>query len=155
MYLGLQLLYNATLVAVTVAVSRTGGRAERLGIGIVFTGSMLTWALQETALFDWASARGGLIAVDLGVLFSFFALSARSDRFWPLWATAFHLIGVTTHLVLTFSPARVLQAYALVQGVWAYPIFACIVVGCVRHQRRLRQGTATPGIAALRPGGGS
>jgi len=146
-YLGLQLLYNLTLVAVTVAGLRTGGRAERLGIGIVFTGSMLTWALQETAMFDWASARSGLLVVDLGVLFSFLALSALSDRFWPLWATAFHLIGVATHLVLIFSPARVLQAYALLQGVWAYPILACIVVGCIRHQRRRRQGTATPGIA--------
>lgn len=145
-FLILQILYISTLLLVTAGVLRTGGSAERIGIGIMFVGSLLTWAVQASPMFDWASSRGGLLIVDLGVLAALFVLSARSDRFWPLWATALHLIGVSTHLVFMFSPERLLRAYAIAQGFWAYPIFVCLLIGCVRYQRNLRVGLATPGV---------
>lgn len=146
MFLALRLLYASALALVCVFAFRSGGRAERWGAGILLVGSLLTLVVEETPYFDWATAREGLLLVDMATLAALFALSARTDRFWPLWATALHLIAVATHFVMLFSPGRVVRAYALAQGFWAYPMFVCIVIGCIRYQRNLRAGLATPGV---------
>lgn len=144
-YLSLQILYNVTLLLVTAIVILFGGKAERVGIAVVFVASLATWAAQELPVFDWASSRWPLITVDLVALAALFALAVRSDRFWPLWTTALHLIGTTTHLVFMFAPQQLLRAYGIMQGFWAYPIFVCLLIGCLRYQQNLRAGKATAG----------
>ena len=142
LFLALRILYVATLVVCTAFALRHGGRSERAGALIIFVGSALSIAIQQSAFFDWRFARGGLIAVDVGVLIAFGALALRSERFWPLWATAFHLIAVTTHLVVFFEPRRILQAYAIAQGFWAYPMLFLIVAASAARRRRINLGKA-------------
>lgn len=134
--MALRILYDTVLAVSCVFAFRYGGRSERWGAAILLVGSVLTMLAQQPPFFDWRYLRSGLLAVDLVVLAAFFALAQRSNRFWPLWATAFHLIAVVTHLVMFMQPAQVLQAYAIAQGFWAYPMLLVIVIGSEGHRRR-------------------
>jgi hypothetical protein len=125
----LRLLYFVCLAATCFIGWRRGGPSERAGVLIILVGSLVTIAVQQPALFDWRTDRIALIGVDLVVLLAFLLLALKSRRFWPLWATTFHLIAVCSHLVIFLQPHRILQAYALLQGFWAYPIMASIILG--------------------------
>jgi hypothetical protein len=81
----------------------------------------------------------GLFLVDLVLLAGFVVLSLFADRFWPLWITGIHLVGVATHTAKTLDPNVVPQVYSWIQGLWAYPIIALIVIGTARHQKRLKR----------------
>lgn len=134
----LRILYDTALVATCAFAYPFGGSSERCGATIMLVGSVLTILLEQSELFDWRFARGGLLAIDLVVLAAFFMLAQRSKRFWPLWAAACHLIAVTTHLAVLIQPVRVLQAYAIMQGFWAYPMMLAIAIGTESHRRRRR-----------------
>jgi hypothetical protein len=149
-FLALRILYDTVLVASCLFAARYGGRAERQGAAIMFVGSMLTWLVEQPQIFDWRFSRGGLLALDIVILIAFFALAQSSNRFWPLWATACHLIAVTTHLVILLEPDRVLQAYAILQGFWAYPMLLAIVIGTGSQRRRqVRAGRPPPSLRSL------
>jgi len=134
--LTLQILYWTALAATVLCAFRLGGRDERAGAYIAIAATCLTELVELLPGFDWRVGRSGLVLVDLGTLVAFFALAQRSSRFWPLWATAFQLITVTTHLVVFLRPSRILQAYAIAQGFWAYPIMMCIIIGAIGEHRR-------------------
>ncbi len=139
-FLALRILYDVVLAGTCLFAFVSGGRTERIGAAIILIGSFLTWFAQMPPFFDWRYARGGMLVIDVIVLIAFFALAQRSDRFWPIWATAFHLIAVATHLVILVQPERVLQAYAIAQGFWAYPMLLAIVIGTQGARRRKRLG---------------
>ncbi len=123
-------IFYVCCLAVTCFIGwRRGGRSEKAGVLIILVASLLTIVFQQSALFDWRTDRLALVGIDMLVLLAFFHLSLRSRRFWPLWATAFHLIAVCSHLVMLLEPRRILQAYALLQGFWAYPIMLSIILG--------------------------
>ena len=125
----LRVLYILSLGATCTVALRRGGRSERIGALIILLGSVFTLIVEQPGLFDWRNARTGLILVDVLVLVAFFMLALRTERFWPLWATSFHLIAVATHLTVFIEPRQILQAYALAQGFWAYPMLLTIIIG--------------------------
>lgn len=151
-FLVLRLLYDSVLVASCLFAFRAGGRPEKCGATIMLMGSILTLVVEQPSIFDWRFARGGLLAVDLGVFAAFFTLAQRCKRFWPLWAVACHLIAIATHLVILMQPRRILQAYAIMQGFWAYPMLLAIVIGTEGYRRRHRH-KRSPAEPAVFPTG--
>lgn len=135
LFLAFQLLYALVLPASCAFAIWRGGADERAGAAIMLVGSAVSVIFALLPAFDWAASRGGLVAVDLGVLAALLVLALRTTRFWPLWMTAFHLIGVTTHLAVLLQPSRALQAYAMLQGFWAYPMLAARVIGTAARSR--------------------
>ncbi|KTF69095.1 hypothetical protein ACNFJ7_13145 [Sphingomonas sp. HT-1] len=142
-FLALRVIYAAFLIATTVLGMAFGGRSERLGTMIVLTASLATIFIEIPMLFEWNSYRSGLIAVDILALIAFLCLALKSRRFWPLWATAFHLIAVCSHCVVVMGLSQTLQIYILFQGFWAYPIMVLIIFGALSRQRRLNSGRLT------------
>lgn len=136
----LPILYNSCLLLTVIIGWRFGGRSERGGLLILVTGTIATILVQRSASFDWRTHRGALAAVDAAVLVAFLALALRSRRYWPIWATAFHLIGLVSHGTSYVLPRGTMQAYSIFQGFWAYPIMACIVLGALsRRSRRTKR----------------
>jgi hypothetical protein len=80
-----------------------------------------------------------VFAVDVACLLAFGALALAADRFWPLWITGIHLIGVATHTAKLVQPEVVPWVYGAIQALWSYPIIILMVIGTVRHQARLRR----------------
>ncbi len=150
-YFLLTVLFDVCLFVTVVVGWRYGGASERWGVAIVGVGSLVTFVLMGSSLFDWRTHRIGLIAIDAAALVALVILMLRSTRFWPIWATAFHLIALCSHGVIYVLPRALLQTYAIFQGFWIYPIMACIVGGAlshraatIRHDRAATQHGAPP-----------
>lgn len=123
----LSLVYMTILLSSCVYAIRFGSESEVTGAGIMLVGSFLT------VVVDIMTPKHvhllGTLLVDLAVLAAFFRLALRSDKFWPLWTTAFQIIGVATHLAKLADPVIVPRAYSIAQGFWAYPMLVALVIG--------------------------
>jgi hypothetical protein len=131
--IALQLAYLVTLLSACTFAMLRGGRDEQHGAMIMLGGSLLS-GLAVAIQPHWRSMQTGVLIVDLGVLAALFTLALRSDRYWPLWITAFQLIGVATHLARLADPGIIPRAYSIAQGFWAYPMLAVLSLG-VRESR--------------------
>ena len=132
----LQLLFLATLIASCGYALRFGGRTEKGGALLVIAASVLSWPAITVLGRNWQSPEVALILVDLAVLAGFLVLALRSRSFWPLWATGFHLVSVTTHIARVVQPAIVPIAYAAGEQLWAYPVIIALVLGTMHHRRQ-------------------
>jgi hypothetical protein len=137
----LTVIYDVCLAATAVIGWRYGGTTERWGVAILVTGTLVTAAVMDPSIFHWRTHRTPLIVVDGIALAALLMLALSSDRFWPIWATAFHLIALCSHGAVYILPPQVVQAYAIFQGFWVYPIMACILIGTRHHHLdRRRRG---------------
>lgn len=126
-------MFLVLLLAVGAYVIGWGRGPERAGIAIIVIGSLLSgWAAHYGRL--WEGGEEGIFLVDLAVLLAFIQVLARSDRFWPLWTTAFQLIAVATHLARFASPKTLPLAYAIAEQVWVYPML--ILLGVTTYRLR-------------------
>lgn len=116
-----------------------GGPPERLAIAIMIVGSFLTLVVEPQIPGRYRNVQMGVFAVDVICLFAFGAVALAVDRFWPLWITGIHLIGVATHTAKLVQPEVVPWVYGATQALWSYPMIILIVIGAVRHQKRLRR----------------
>ncbi len=71
----------------------------------------------------------GILFVDLLLLIYLVWLALRSDRFWPLYAAGFQVVGTTIHLARFADPNVLHSAYATAQIFWAYPVLLALAAG--------------------------
>jgi hypothetical protein len=128
-------LYLVALLLVCSYAYWNGGVTEKRGAGIMVAGSLLT-ALVGTG---WRGVNSGVLLVDLAVLVALVFLMLRTDKYWLLWMTAFHVIGVLTHIAKMIDPVILPRAYSIGQGFWAYPMLVALVMGVSeeRHRRKV------------------
>jgi len=124
----LLLFYLVALISSCAFAIRFGGISERYGAAIMLIGSFLT-AVAGLFASGWHNTEIGVLLVDIAVLAAFLTLALHSDKYWPLWTTAFQVIGVATHLARLIDPAIIPRAYSMAQGFWAYPMLAALVIG--------------------------
>ena len=67
------------------------------------------------------------MAVDLAALGGFIWIALKSDRHWPIFAAAFHLLAIVTHLARTADPTVLRYAYFSAQILWGY--FLAFAIG--------------------------
>ena len=117
-----------------------GGPPERAGISIALLASIVSHlVVTGSRAIRFQQVEAGVFAVDLLTLAAFLILALRADRFWPLWITGIHLVGVATHTAMLVSPAVLPWVYGWIQGFWAYPITIIMIIATWRHQKRLRR----------------
>lgn len=139
----LQIIYWAFLAACFGYAFRYGGGPERVGAAIIGIGSLVSVAASSDFVLRFRSVEPGIFATDIVVLAAFLMLALRTERYWPLWATGFHVVGVATHTAIIVDPKVVPPAYAIAQGFWAYPMLVAVVMGTVAHRRRLAPAAAS------------
>lgn len=127
-----QIVYFGVLFLVISVALWRGGRPERSAAVAVFAASFAT-PLVQSDLF--ASPQYGILTVDLLLLGWLGLLALVTDRFWPLWATGFHLIGTITHIARMVDPTVVPPAYAIGQALWSYPVLAALAWGTLVEAR--------------------
>ena len=86
-----------------------------------------------------------IFAIDLVALLALTVLTLKSDRFWPMWATAFHLLAVTVHGATMVDPKITPWAFATGAIFWAYPMLLALAIGSCENvvsapDRRVRAG---------------
>ena len=126
------IFWNACLLATALYVLLRGGRAERIGALAVVIASYAS--IPSTAFFG--ATEIGILAVDSLLLAVFIWLLVTTDRFWPIWATGFHMISVVTHLAVAIQPNIMPVAYANYAIFWSYLVLASLAWGTWDIRRR-------------------
>ena len=131
------LFFLALILASVTFVALRGTKWERLGMAIVFAGSLATFAVALVFGRNWSNTLYSVLAIDLAALLAFGFIALRSDRFWPLWVTGMQLAQLTTHMARMADPAIVRRAYEAGQGVWSWLQILVIVLATWHLHRRM------------------
>lgn len=113
-----------------------GGRDERLTAAALLAATLLSRLLDEG---QYSSTQYGVLAVDFSLLVGLVILALTSDRFWPMFATAFQLIGTVVHVASMAETGDFAWAYAVGLIFWSYAVFAALIAGTWLEGRRRRQ----------------
>lgn len=109
--------WPAALIAVCLIAVRRGGDEERLAAG----GVLLAWALTILAYRSGSQeAQWQILLIDGAMLGFYIWLAMRSRRYWPMFAAAFKLLAVITHLVIYLKAGVSGWAYWTAQIIWSY-----------------------------------
>jgi hypothetical protein len=105
-----------------------GGRDGRLVAALYMGGVLLSipaYFLQQS----WGGAIWPVIVIDLLFLVGIYWISMRTNRFWPLWVTGFHMITMTAHLAALLAPSFPARIYFGLTTIWTIPLLLVILVG--------------------------
>lgn len=130
-------VYYSFLLVCCAYVAFKGGAPEKIGVSIILIGSILSTAALTSPARRFTSVEVGVVIVDAAAFLALLVLSMRAERFWTLWVTAFQLIATVAHAVKLIESDMIRAVYAIVMGLWTYPVLLIIVFGTWNHQRRL------------------
>lgn len=77
-----------------------------------------------------------VLIIDACLLGILIVLALRSQRFWPLFAAAFQLLGVITHIARALDAAVSGWAYQTAGLIWSYMVISAIAYGSVTAPKR-------------------
>lgn len=84
-------------------------------------GSLANWALTLVVFKSYSvDTQWYVMAVDLALLALYVWLALRSARYWPLFAAAFSLLVVVTHLAHALDSGVSGWAYLTAALIWSY-----------------------------------
>lgn len=126
--------YYIFLVACCGYTIYRGSRSEYFGAAIMIIGSVSTLVVSRLFGTSWTSVEVGIFAVDIVAFFALIYLAFKSDRFWPIWATAFQLLAVTIHPTMMVMPRITPWAFGTGAVFWAYPMLLALALGSFEHR---------------------
>jgi hypothetical protein len=126
------LYYIFLLICCGYAIWR-GARSEYIGAAIMIIGSVSTLVVARSFGTSWTSVEVGIFAIDIVALLALIHLALQSDRFWPMWATAFHLLAVAVHTAMMLAPQVTPWAFGTGAVFWAYPMLLALAIGSCEH----------------------
>lgn len=121
-----------------------GGTPERIVAAGFLTAAVATRLLLLGSDRPFSEESRLLLAIDVSLLALLVGLALMSDRWWPLWMGALQLLEVAIQLVIVFDVEYLRWTFAILHGVWSYPMLALLVVATWRHRRRVRRNGADP-----------
>ena len=131
-----QLLGVAALLGSCAIAWQWCGFDERLAAGGFVIATTATNIADSTA---FVHTETGILIVDALLFFGLLVLALRSDRFWPMWAAAFQLVGTMFHFASMAETGNFAWAYYIALAFWTYPVFIALGLGTWfegRHRRR-------------------
>ena len=121
-----QLLGLLALVTSVFVAIKWGGRDERFAAG-AFVAATLASRVVDAGNF--AHVQTSVLAIDALLFGALLVLALTSDRFWPMWAAAFQLVGTTVHIASMAETGTFAWAYAVGLIFWTYPVLISLMVG--------------------------
>jgi hypothetical protein len=122
----LRLLFLTMLLG-TCGMAFWKGRRSEKWTAVLLLAAAVASLFVETKFF--AGTETGVLAIDLTLLAYLLVLALQSDRFWPLWAAAFQVVGTSIHLASIVDSTIWPSAYATAQAFWAYPVLLALGAG--------------------------
>lgn len=105
-----------------------GGRSGR-AIAVIYLVAVAATSLATRDPAAWANPHLPALAVDLGLLLALLWVAMRSDRWFPLWFTGFHLVALVSHLAAVLAPGFAPKLYFLLQSMWSVPMLLALLIG--------------------------
>ena len=137
------IFFGVLLAACFYAILRGGG-PERAVAAIMVCGVVATRVTNSALPLRYRSLEWPMLVVDIAVLIGFLAVALKADRRWPQAVTTIHTLSVGAHLVKALNPELIRTVYWMMTNLWVYPQLALLIMGTLRHQRRLRRNGADP-----------
>lgn len=131
------LLFWVLLPTVLLAAFRWGGSAERAGASLYVLAALITLAVRPAWNVRYQNVEIGVLAIDVSLLIGLATIVYRTERRWPIVATALQAVSVLAHVAKALNPAFWRLAYALMSGASSYPTLAVLAVGIWTHRQRM------------------
>lgn len=137
------LLFWALLLLCLAFASAYGGRDGRR-ISALYLANVILTIPATLIRNDWSTPQTAVFLVDLALLLALFWVVAGTRRWFPIWFTGFHLVGVTSHLGSMLAPGFAPKVYFLLQSLWSLPMLLSLVIGvALDRQAQVRDDTRT------------
>jgi hypothetical protein len=117
----------ALMILVCAFAYLKGDQPERIGAATYALAWLATVFFQDDS--DLLRISWAMFAVDLVVLCVFAGLAWRAGRAWPVWASAFQLLVVVSHVMNFLDLRPSLTAFYTVLNIAGYGILVCLAVG--------------------------
>lgn len=116
-----------SMLLVTCGIAFWKGHNSEKWTAVLLIAAAVASLVFETRAFYGTET--GVLVIDLMLLAYLMVLAFQSDRFWPLWAAAFQVVGTSIHLASIVDSAIWPAAYATAQVFWAYPVLLALGAG--------------------------
>lgn len=120
-----------------------GRKYERLAALLFLAASVLSFLAHMHLRAGYAVMNAGEVAIDTAVLAALIAIALASDRFWPLWAAGFQLVGSMAHVLKVVDATFAPWGYAVAARFWSYPILVVLLIGSWRQYHRSKDGAVS------------
>lgn len=121
-YVGAGAVFLICLFALT-----KGGHPERIGAAVVLSGWFLSILAQR--YIGYAATQWPVLLIDVIALAVFVALVWKAPRSWPVWASAFQLLAVSSHVMVLMKLRPEISAFYTVLNMSGYGIIVALAVG--------------------------
>lgn len=119
-----------------------GGGVERLVAVANLAAWIATMAVQDRLAWidplTWVDPQWGVLAVDGVFALVLLYLAMTRSQSWLLFAAAFQILGVATHLAMLADDGFRAKAYLAGLIIWSYLVLAALAVGVWSHWRPTR-----------------
>ncbi|TFU06441.1 hypothetical protein EUV02_05500 [Polymorphobacter arshaanensis] len=122
----LKLLFMTMLLGTCGIAFWKGRNSEKWTAVLLLSAAVASWVFETRHFYGTET---GILIIDLMLLAYLLVLALQSDRFWPLWAAAFQVVGTSIHLASIVDSTIWPAAYATAQVFWAYPVLLALGVG--------------------------
>jgi hypothetical protein len=82
-------------------------------------------------------AQVAVLGLDSAVMLALFCIALTSDRFWPLWVTAFQVLELFMHIAMAMDHRVGARAYYIGIEISSYLILTALAVGTWLEAPRL------------------
>lgn len=130
----LEIIAVVTVVGAALLAFGWGGRDEQLAAIGFLAATLATRMIQA----EYQHIEFSVLAVDFGLLLGLAALALTSDRFWPMYATAFQLLALLVHMASLTEQGNFAWAYAVGLIFWSYAVIAALLAGTWLEGRNRR-----------------
>lgn len=128
-----QYIFVAIMLVTCGAALWFGRDSERWTAIVLISSAVASLIAQSSKFFQPES---GILMIDLALLAYLIWLALRSDRFWPLYAAGFQIIGTLIHVARITDDSIFQSAYATGQILWSYPVLLTLAAGTWFEARR-------------------
>lgn len=122
------LLFWALMLICCGFAAAFGGRAGRAIAFIYALNILATWWVTRNPE-AWRNPHLPALIVDFVLLVALVLVVGRSDRWFPIWFTGFHLVAVISHFASILAPGFAPKIYFLLQSLWSVPMLLTLVIG--------------------------
>ena len=98
----------------------------------------MTWlgsTFAQRSLQLWGP-QTGIMIIDGLLLAALLLIALRSDRWWPMWASGFHGLGVFLHLAVMIDADIWGRAYYVAGAIFSYLTMIALLIGSLSRPKR-------------------
>jgi len=128
-----QIIGFAFAAAVCLTAVLKGGWPEKVTGVLFMVGTLVS---SQSADYRWIEPQYAIMVIDGTMFLYLVGLSLLADRWWPLFAAGFQLLGLVIHLAFAAQERVISLAYMTALIGIGYAVFAALGVGAISHWRR-------------------